>query len=180
VLPGASAAAGWQTGGVLPLAVSTYDLSIFVHVTAVVIGFGATFAESITFPVAMRLDPRHLPYVHRLHLAINQRLATPALVVVLATGIYQAADGPYSMSDAWISASFLIVIALGALLGAYLIPADRKLGAMVEAELAAAGSGPVTLSAEYQRRARTVGMAGAAAGVLVVIAIFLMVAKPGA
>ena len=38
----------------------------------------------------------------------------------------------------------------------------------------------MTLSEEYQRRARTVGMAGAAAGVLVVIAIFLMVVKPGA
>ena len=163
-----------------PLAISTYDFSIFIHVTAVVIGFGATFAESLTFPVAMRLDPRHLPYVHRLHLAINQRLATPALAVVLVTGIYQAADGPYSMGDPWISASFVIIIVLGALLGAYRVPADRRLGAMVEAELAEAGPGPVTLSEEYQRRARTVGMAGAAAGVLVVIAIFLMVVKPGA
>ena len=163
-----------------PLAISTATtFSIFVHVTAVVIGFGATFAESLTFPVAMRLDPRHLPYVHRLHLAMNQRLATPALAVVLVTGIYQAADGPYSMGDPWISASFVTIIVLGALLG-HLVPADRRLGAMVEAELAEAGPGPVTLSEEYQRRARTVGMAGAAAGVLVVIAIFLMVVKPGA
>jgi len=163
-----------------PLAISTYDLSIFVHVTAVVIGFGATFAESLTFPVAMRLNPRHLPYVHRLHLAINQRLATPALAVVLVTGIYQAADGPYSMSDAWISASFVIVIVLGALLGAYLVPADRRLGAMADAELAEAGPGQVTLSEEYRRGARNAARAGAAAGVLVIIAIFLMVTKPGA
>jgi uncharacterized membrane protein len=163
-----------------PLAISTYDLSIFVHVTAVVIGFGATFAESLTFPVAMRLNPRHLPYVHRLHLAINQRLATPALAVVLVTGIYQAADGPYSMSDAWISASFVIVIVLGALLGAYLVPADRRLGAMADGELAEAGPGEVTLSEEYRRGARNAARAGAAAGVLVIIAIFLMVTKPGA
>jgi uncharacterized membrane protein len=163
-----------------PLAVSTYDLSIFIHVTAVVVGFGATFAESLTFPIAMRLDPRHLPYVHRLHMAINQRLATPALAVVLITGIYQAADGPYDFSEAWISASFVIVLLLGALLGAYLVPADRRLAAMAEAELADAGAGAVTLSDEYQRRARDTARAGAAAGVLVVIAIFLMVAKPGA
>ena len=56
----------------LPLAVTTYQLSVFIHVTAVMVGFGATFAESIAFPVAMKMDPRHLPYVHRLQLAINR------------------------------------------------------------------------------------------------------------
>jgi Predicted integral membrane protein (DUF2269) len=161
------------------LAVSTYEISVFLHVTAVVVGFGATFAESITFPVAQRLDPRHLPYVHRLHLAINQRLASPALVVVLATGVYQVADADIGFGEPWISASFLIVIVLGGLLGAVLIPADRRLAAMVEEEIAAAGGGEVTLSEEYQRRARQVGMAGAAAGVLVVVAVFLMVVQPG-
>jgi uncharacterized membrane protein len=164
---------------VLPVAVSAYNLSLFVHITAVVVGFGATFAESITIPVAMKLDPRHLPYVHRLHLAINQWLATPALAVVLATGVFQVIDGDWEFGDPWISASFAIVIVLGALLGGYLVPADRKLGAMVARELADAGPGEVALSEEYQRRARTEGMAGALAGVLVVIAIFLMVTKPG-
>ena len=38
------------------LAVTSYDFSVFLHVTAVVVGFGSTFAESITFPVAMTLD----------------------------------------------------------------------------------------------------------------------------
>ena len=65
-----------------------YDISLFVHITAAVVGFGAAFAQSLTFPLAMRLDVRHLPYVHRLHLAINQRLVSPALGVVLLTGIY--------------------------------------------------------------------------------------------
>jgi len=163
-----------------PVAVSTYELSLFVHITAVVVGFGATFAESIAFPVAMQLDPRHLPYVHRLQLAINRFFATPALVIVLLTGIYQVSEGDWGFGDAWISASFAILIALGGLIGGYLIPADRRLGAMVEREIAAAGSGEVVLSDAYQRRARTEGLLGALAGVLVVVAIFLMVAKPGA
>ena len=162
------------------VAVSTYDFSVFIHVTAVVVGFGATFAESLAFPVAMKLDPRHLPYVHRLQLAINQRLATPALVVVLLTGLYQVSEGDWSFGDAWISASFAIVIALGGLLGGYFVPTDRKLGEMVSREIAAAGNGEVVLSEEYKRRARTEGLAGALAGVLIVIATFLMIAKPGA
>jgi uncharacterized membrane protein len=163
-----------------PLAVTGYEISLFVHITAVVVGFGATFAEAITFPVAMKMDQRHLPYVHRLQLAINQWLTTPALAVVLATGFYQVADADLELGDFWLSASILIVIALGGLMGAYFIPTDRKLGPMVERELAAAGDGEAVLSDEYQRRARTEGIVGTVAGVLIVVAIYLMVTKPGA
>ena len=34
----------------MTLAVTSYELSVFIHVTAVVVGFGATFAESVLFP----------------------------------------------------------------------------------------------------------------------------------
>ena len=71
--------------------------------TAVVVGFGATFAESITFPVAMTLDKRHLPYVHRLQRAINQWFTGPALLVILATGFYQVSDRDWDMGDFWLS-----------------------------------------------------------------------------
>jgi uncharacterized membrane protein len=156
-------------------AVQFYDVSVFVHVSAVVVGFGATFAESIMFPVAMKVGKQHLPYVHRLQLAINQRFAGPALLLIIITGIYQTADR-WEFSDFWISATFLIAIILGGLSGAYLIPSDRKLAPMVERDLAAGGE----LSDEYQRQARRQGMFGALAGMLVLAAIFLMVVKPGA
>jgi len=164
---------------VTPFAVTTYELSVFLHIAAVVVGLGATFAESITFPVAMKLDRRHLPYVHRLQLAINQRLTSPALVVVLATGIYQTTDHDFDFGDFWISGTLTILIVLGGLIGAYFIPTDRRLAAMVEREIAAAGQGEVVLSEEYQRRARIEGVVGAFAGVLVLVAIYLMVTKPG-
>ena len=159
----------------LPLAVTSFEFSLFLHITAVMVGFGATFAESIMFPVAMKVGKQHLPYVHRLQLAINQRMAMPALVLIIITGIYQTADR-WEFSDFWISATFLIAIILGGLSGAYFIPSDRKLAPMVERDLAAGGE----LSDEYQRQARRQGMFGALAGVLVLAAIFLMVVKPGA
>ena len=162
------------------LALNDLELSVFLHITAVVVGFGATFAEAIMFPVALKLDPRHLPYVHRLQLAINQYFATPALVVVLATGFYQVAELDLSLGDFWLSATILIVLVIGGLLGGYFIPADRRLGPMVEREIAAAGDGPVTLSDEYQKGARMEGIVGTITGVLLVVAIFLMVDKPGA
>jgi uncharacterized membrane protein len=162
------------------VAVSLYKLSLSLHIIAVVVGFGSTFALALAFPVAMQLDARHLPYAHSLGLAINRYLAAPALVIVLATGIYQVADGDWGFGKFWVSASLLIVIVLGGLIGAYFIPADRRLHEMVSSEIAAAGDGEVTLSDDYQRRARTEGMVGGLAGLLIVVVIVLMVIKPGA
>ncbi|HWM08679.1 MAG TPA: DUF2269 family protein [Solirubrobacteraceae bacterium] len=157
-------------------AIDAYSISVFIHVTAVMIGFGATFAESIMFPVAVKVGKRHLPYVHRLQLAINQRMATPALVVVLLTGIYQTTDGDWGFGSFWISASFLIVIVVGGLLGAYFIPSDRRLAVQAEREIDQAGE----VSEDYLAQARRQGGVGALTGILLIIAVFLMVTKPGA
>ena len=160
----------------MTLAVTGYEIGLWLHITAVVVGFGATFAESLTFPVAIKLDKRHLPYVHALQLAINRYVTTPAIVVILLTGLYLVGDSDaWSFGDAWVSATFAILIVLAGLLGAYFIPADRRLQAMVVRELEAGGD----LSEEYQRRSRATGIVGGLAGVLVIVAIFLMVTKPG-
>lgn len=160
--------------------VDAYNISLFLHISAVVIGFGATYAEAIMFPVAMSVDKRHLPYVHRLGLAINQRLAMPAMVLILLTGIYQVAEDDgrdISFGDPWVSATFAILIVLGGLLGGYFVPTDRKLAEMVERDLASESG---ELSAEYQAGARRIGAVGGVAGILVLAAIWLMVTKPGA
>jgi uncharacterized membrane protein len=160
--------------------VDAYNISLFLHISAVVIGFGATYAEAIMFPVAMKVDKRHLPYVHRLGMAINQRLATPAMVVILITGIYQVSEDDgrgWSFSDAWVSATFVILIILGGLIGGYFVPTDRKLAEMAERDLA---TGAPEMSAEYQAGAKRIGAIGALAGLLVLVAIFLMTTKPGA
>jgi hypothetical protein len=40
----------------MPLAIENYEYSIFLHITAVVVGFGSTFSESVMFPVAMKMS----------------------------------------------------------------------------------------------------------------------------
>jgi uncharacterized membrane protein len=155
---------------------SLYEISVFVHVSAVVVGFGATFAEAIMFPVAMKHGRQYLPYVHRLQLAINQRMASPALLLIILTGIYQTIDGDWGFGSFWISATFLIALILGGISGAYFIPTDRRLAPMVQRDIDETGKP----SDEYLRQARTEGIVGAVAGLLVIAAIFLMVTKPGA
>ena len=157
--------------------ISFHSILVFIHVTATVVGLGATFALAVGFPLAVRVaDPRGLLFVHRLSLEVTRKLASPALLVILITGIWQAADGDFDFGALWISAAFVIVIVLGALQGAYFTRTDRKLIAMVERELAA---GATKLSAEYQKEAGREGGMGALAGLLIVVAVFLMVTKPG-
>jgi len=155
---------------------SLYDISVFVHVSAVVVGFGATFAEAIMFPVAMKAGVRHLPFVHQLQLAINQRMAGPALGLVILTGIYQTIDGDWGFGSFWISATFAIAIILGGMNGAYFVPTDRRLAEQAQREIDETGN----VSDGYQREARREGIMGAIAGILVIAAVFLMVTKPGA
>jgi uncharacterized membrane protein len=163
----------------VPLAVTGYEIALWLHITAAVVGLGATFATALFVPVAMSMDPRHLPFVHRMQITINRYMAGPGLLVILATGIYQAIDGNWDFGAVWISASFLIVFVLGGLQGGYFIPTDRKLEEMVSGEIAAAGTGPVELSEDYLSKLRREGMFGGFAGFLVVAAILLMVLKPG-
>jgi uncharacterized membrane protein len=155
---------------------SLYEISVFIHVSAVVVGFGATFAEALLFPVAMKTGVRHLPFVHQMQLAINQRLANPALGLIILTGIFQTIDADWGFGSFWISATFAIAIVLGGMNGAYFVPTDRRLAVQAQREIDETGN----VSDEYQREARREGMVGAVAGLLVIAAIFLMVTKPGA
>jgi uncharacterized membrane protein len=163
----------------MELAITSYELSLFIHITAAVAGLGATFAESLTYSAAMRLDARHLPVKHGLQLAINRYLALPALVVLLATGLYQASEAGFELGDFWLSAALAIVLVLALMIAAYFIPEDRRLLAIVKRDIAASGDGQVSLSEEYQRRVLREEILGAIAGILIVAAVFLMVTKPG-
>jgi len=164
------------------LAVTNYDLSVFLHVSAVVIGFGATFAEAVMFPVAARTSPRHLPYVHRLQLVINQFFATPAILIVAGTGVYQVSEGNWDYGDLWVSGTIAILAVVALINVAFFIPTDRKLLPMIEREIANLGGGEIQLSQlsdEYRRWGKLEGALGSLTGILLVVAIYFMTTKPG-
>ena len=166
----------------MPLAVTNYEFSVFLHVSAVVVGFGATFAESVMFPVAMKMSARNLPYVHRLQLVINQFFVLPALVIIVATGIYQMSEGNWDYGDFWVSGTLTIVVILALTVIFFFIPIDRRLLPMIQKALVDAGDRELQLAdlpREYQRWGRLEGLVGSILGILVIAAIFFMTAKPG-
>ena len=164
------------------LAVTNYNFSVFLHVTAVVLGFGSTFAESVMFPVAMKMSARNLPYVHRLQLVLNQFFAIPAALVVAATGIYQVDKGGWDYGDFWLSGTITILAILFLLNVFFFIPVDRKLLPIIEQAIADAGDKELTLQdlpPTYQRLGRAEGIVGSIMGILLIVAIYFMVTKPG-
>lgn len=163
----------------MQLAVTTFELSLFVHITAAIVGLGATFAESLTYAAAVRLDPRHLPYKHALQLTINRYLALPAVVVILVTGLYQASEVGFELGRFWLVGAMAILAVFAGMIVAYFIPEDRRLLAIAQRDIDAAGDGELTLSEEYLRRVSREEMLGVVAGLLVIAAVFLMVTKPG-
>jgi uncharacterized membrane protein len=166
----------------MPLAVTNYDFSVFLHVTAVVLGFGSTFSESVMFPVAMKMSARNLPYVHRLQLVLNQFFAIPAAIVIAATGIYQMDKGGWDYGDFWVSATITILVVIFLINIFFFIPTDRKLLPIIQGALANAGDRELKLEdlpPTYQRLGRAEGIVGSLVGILLIAAIFFMTTKPG-
>ena len=138
--------------------VDAYNVSLFIHITAVMVGFGSTFALSVTTPIALKLSPRHLPYVHELEMTLNRFFASPALILVLATGIYQVSAGgigeAWKFSQFWVSATFAILIVIGGIMGAVFMPSSRRMKVLADRDIEAAGEGTVTMSDEYNQLAK--------------------------
>lgn len=153
------------------LAITFYDVVLTVHILAVVVAFGVVFAYPVIDAHMRGSGSGNLATLHRLHVALGRRVVTPAMVVVLLAGLYLALDR-WSLGDPWISATFAILFVLFGLQGAVLGPTDERLAELAERDDAS--------SSEYDSQLRKANLFGGLALLLVVVAIFLMVAKPGA
>jgi hypothetical protein len=166
----------------MPLAVTNYDFSVFLHVSAVMVGFGSAFSESVMFPVAMKMSARHLPFIHRMQLTLNQFFVLPAVAIVAATGIYQMDKGGWEYGDFWVGATITILIVIALINIFFFIPTDRRLLPIIQKAIADAGDrelGLDDLPATYQRWGRLEGYVGAFMGILLIAAVFFMTTKPG-
>jgi uncharacterized membrane protein len=163
----------------MPIAViDVHSVVLFVHILAVVVGFGVIFTYPLLDAYARRANVVDLVALHRFQVFLTSRVIQPALLVILVAGIYLATDGDrgYSLGDPWISAAFAILIVIGALAGALIAPTEKKLLALAQRELKP-GQAP---SDAYEREAVKLARFGGLASLLIVVALFLMVTKPGA
>jgi Predicted integral membrane protein (DUF2269) len=153
--------------------ITGYSIGLFVHILAVVVAFGPTFAYGIIFSVLPKY-PRATPALIEGIQRVDRYLVNPGAIVVLLAGIYMLADGPWEGSESWITIGFVAIIALLGLIHAFFRPQTAKARELAERDL---GSGD-DLSDEFEDVAQRIGMVGQIASLIVIVTIFFMTVKP--
>lgn len=160
------------------LAIRFYDVIVAVHVLGVVTAFGVTFAYPILLGYVKRQQPHAMAALHAAQDQIGKKVITPSMVVVLVAGAYLASDIDV-WDRPWVSAPLLILIVLFGLGGAFFSPQERKLADLAQRDIAAAAGTKVEFSAEYEALLKRVQTVAVVASLLVAVAVFVMITKPG-
>lgn len=161
------------------LAVAFYEVVLALHILAVVIAFGATFAYPVILGTVARADPRALPAMYRAIHAVSQRVISPGLLAVVIFGAYLASK-LHLWNAFFVQWGLGVVLVIGAVEGMYIGPREKRLVAVAEADVAAAAGGEVKQSDAHRALVRSVGAAGALMDLLVVITIYFMATHTGA
>jgi uncharacterized membrane protein len=155
------------------LAITFSSVVLSVHIMAVVVAFGTSFAYPAFMPWARKNHPQAMPVIHELSDRLGRLVMSPAMALVLICGIYLASDAD-AWSETWVSVPLVILLVIGGMGGMFFAPNERKLGELATRDLAGGGE----LSAEYDALFRRVAVAGLVVCALVLVAIFFMAAKP--
>jgi hypothetical protein len=179
-------------------ATSAYDVVLAVHIMAVVVAFGWTFALPVGYAVAARHDPRSLPVLHRIEYSIERVVVNPVLVLVLGAGIFLASDR-HQWSEFFVQWGLGAVIVIGALVGSVMIPTAKRAEQLARTALesappsaasaSAAGAGAPAGGAtaetagfqfgeDYRRLVRRLNLVGSLLSLLVLVTILFMVVRP--
>jgi uncharacterized membrane protein len=164
----------------------TYNLLLVLHLLTVIIGFGTVFLAGVYGVNAKRRGGREGLAIAEATYDVNGNWAAWFIYAVPITGIILilVSDDVWKFSQEWISFSLLVyIVALGIVHGAHL-PNIRRMNALM-AELTAGAppsggsGGPPPQVSELEQRGRRAAMLGGLLNLLTVVAVVLMVFKPG-
>src|SRR5687768_16623269 len=150
------------------IAVTFYDVVVWLHVSAVVVAFGPTFAFAIYIALAQRKYPGAIPAMHEAQVTISRSLVTLGGIVIFITGMYLAGD-VWEFGDFFVIWGLLAIIALLGLTHGFFIPNDQRALRASKRDVEGGAPGDVQLSAEYNEASRRNDRMGPIAGLLVII-----------
>jgi hypothetical protein len=160
------------------LAVTFYDVVVWLHVSSVVLALGPTFAFGIYLALAGRRYPRAMPAMIESTITINRSMVTIGGVVILVTGLYLTGDR-WEFSEFFIGWGILAILVLLGLVHGYFIPHDQRALRAAQRDIEAAGpTGEVQFGEEFSRESGASARMGPIAGLIVIVTIYVMVAKP--
>jgi len=154
-----------------------FEVVLALHIMAVVVAFGVTFAYPVMFAVTARHDPRSLPLVHRIEYTIERLLISPGLLVVVIAGIYLASKGHF-WSQFFVQWGLAAALVIGALIGSVMIPTAKRAEQIAARDIATAGEGNVEMSEDYRASVRRLSIVGSLLSTIVLVTILFMVIQP--
>lgn len=158
-------------------AVAFYDVITFVHVAAVVVGFGPTFAYAVFAATASRDGLLSSLSVGRAIITWNRVALNIAMLLILLTGLYLT-DDRWDFSEFFVSWGLVAILLLFGLAHGYFGPRERQLVEILEREVEAGRAESTEPPEEYSRVEREVDRMGGIAGLVVILTIYVMTAKP--
>src|SRR5690348_12755431 len=161
------------------LAVMFWEFVLAVHIAAIVIAFGVTFAYPVMYAVGIKREPRTMPGFHRIQDYVGKFVISPFIALALLAGIYLASH-LHQWSSFYVQWGLAAIIVLGGLGGAFFAPRERKLGELAERDVAASGDGEVKFSEEYTALRKQVELVGYISSALVLLTIYFMTVHTGA
>jgi uncharacterized membrane protein len=156
--------------------VDLFKILLFLHVIAAVAAFGPGFASMIVGPMVAK-EPQHANWYARTQVTTGRRLITPLSISMAVTGIAMILVRGWSAivgGRHWLEIGILLYVVAVVVAMAVQAPAGRKLVELTSTP-PAPGAGPSPELPKVAARLRTGGMALSG---LVVVIVFLMVAKP--
>jgi hypothetical protein len=143
------------------VAVTFYNVVVWLHVSSVVIAFGPTFAFGIYVALAQRKYPRAMP------------------AVILISGLYLTSKQGWEFSDFFVAWGLLAIIVLLGLVHGFFLPNDQRALRAAKRDIEAAGpTGEVELGGEFNEYSSRSARMGPIAGLIVILTIYVMAAKP--
>jgi uncharacterized membrane protein len=141
---------------------------LLIHVVAAIVAVGANLTYAIGFRAA-GTDRDRLVFVIRTVRMIDSRIANPAYIVLLVTGLLMVAGGVVSLTAGWILAALALYVATAVVGVALFAPAIRRQLAEAERDVT---------STSYRAAAARSTALGVVTTVLVLLIVVLMVTKP--
>jgi hypothetical protein len=165
------------------VAVTFYTFVLAVHIAAIVIAFGVTFAYPVMYAVGIRAEPRSMPGLHRIQDSVGKFVISPFMGLALLAGIYLASK-LHSWSDFYVQWGIAMILIIGALGGAFFAPRERRLAELAARDIAAAdqaapGASEVVFGEEYKALRQQLFFVNVGVSALILLTIFFMTAQTG-
>ena len=161
------------------LAVTFYNVVVWLHISSVVLAFGPTFAFGIYVALAQRKYPRAMPAVLESQITISRSMVTIGGVLILITGLYLAARVAGRSSDFFVIWGLLAIIVLLGLAHGYFIPNDARALRAAKRDIDGGGADRRgRVQPRVRRDSRRSARMGPVAGLIVILTIYVMAAKP--